>query len=213
VGKGLLFSIPLRGILLLMPNIEHFPYLGLFLLLLLGGVGLPFPEDATLILCGILISTEVVKPIPALIIVYAGLLIADLILHFIGKKYGRRVVTHRRFHKLISPERLSYLEEKFTRRGILIILLGRHVAGLRAQIFLVSGIMRMPALKFLLTDAVSALFTMALMIGAGYWGGNALKFIKQGIVRIEHIAIWVIIVSIIIYSFFRYLKPRLTARK
>jgi len=194
-------------------HIEHFPYLGLFLLLILGGVGLPFPEDATLILCGILISTQVVKPFPVLIIVYVGLLIADLTLYFIGKKYGRQVVTHRRFRKLISPERLSYLEGKFNRWGILIILLGRHIAGLRAQIFLVSGIMRMPALKFLVTDAVSSLFTMALMIGVGYWGGNALKFIKQGIVRIEHIAIMVIIVSIIIYSFFRYLNPRLTARK
>ena len=208
-----MFSTLRRRILSLIPNIEHFPYLGLFLLLLFGGVGLPFPEDATLILCGILISTQVVKPIPALIIVYAGLLIADLTLHFIGKKYGRQVVTHRRFHKLISLERLSYLEEKFARRAILIILLGRHVAGLRAQIFLVSGIMKMPALKFLITDAVSSLFTMALMIGAGYWGGNALKFIKQGIIRIEHIAILVIIVSIIIYSFFRYLKPSLTAKK
>ncbi len=193
----------------MIPNIEHFPYVGLFFLLLLGGVGLPFPEDATLILCGFLISTQVVRPIPALITVYIGLLMADLSLHFIGKKYGRQVVTHRRFHKLISQERLSFLEEKFNRRGILIILLGRHVAGLRAQIFLVSGIMRMPALKFLVTDAVSSLFTMALMIGAGYWGGNSFKFIKQGIVKIEHIAILVVIVFILFYSAYRYLKPKL----
>jgi membrane protein DedA with SNARE-associated domain len=197
----------------LIPNIEHFPYLGLFLLLLLGGVGLPFPEDATLILCGILISTQVVRPIPALITVYAGLLIADLSLHFIGRKYGRRIVTHRRFHKLISSERLSYLEEKFNRRGILFILLGRHIAGLRAQLFLVSGIMRMPVLKFFLTDAISSLFTMTIMIGAGYWGGHSLKFLRRGLVKIEHIAIMVIIGSIIIYSFFRYLKPRLTVKK
>ncbi|MBI4765156.1 MAG: DedA family protein [Deltaproteobacteria bacterium] len=193
----------------MIPNIEHFPYLGLFLLLLFGGVGLPFPEDATLILCGFLISTQIVKPIPALIIVYAGLLIADLTLHFIGKKYGRQVVTHRRFHKLISPERLSFLEDKFNRRGILIILLGRHVAGLRAQLFLVSGIMEMPTLKFLMTDAVSSLLTMALMIGAGYWGGNSLKFLKQGLVRIEHIAILVVIIFILFYSIYRYLKPKL----
>ena len=197
----------------LIPSIEHFPYVGLFLLLLLGGIGLPFPEDATLILCGFLISTQVVKPIPALITVYVGLLMADLTLHFIGKKYGRQVVTHRRFRKLISPERLSFLEGKFNRWRILIILLGRHVAGLRAQIFLVSGIMRMPALKFLAADAVSSLFTMTLMIGAGYWGGNSIKFIKQGIVKIEHIAILVVILFILLYSVYRYLKPRLSVKK
>ncbi len=197
----------------MIPNIEHFPYIGLFLLLLLGGIGLPFPEDATLILCGFLISTQVVKPIPALITVYVGLLIADLTLHFIGKKYGRQVVSHRHFHKLISADRLSFLEGKFNRWGILIIALGRHVAGLRAQIFLVSGIMRMPALKFLVTDAVSSLFTMTLMIGAGYWGGNSIKFIKQGIVKIEHVAILVVILFILFYSAYRYLKPRLSGKE
>jgi membrane protein DedA with SNARE-associated domain len=32
--------------------VEHFPYLGIFLLLILGDIGLPFPEDTTLILSG-----------------------------------------------------------------------------------------------------------------------------------------------------------------
>jgi membrane protein DedA with SNARE-associated domain len=197
----------------LFTHIENFPYLGMFILLILGGVGLPFPEDATLIMCGLLISTQVVRPIPALLTVYAGLLIADLTLHFIGRKYGRQIVTHRRFHKWISPERLSFLEKKFNRIGLLLILLGRHIAGLRAQIFLVSGIMRMPTLKFFVADALSSIFTMALMVGAGYWGGNSLRLLKRGLVKIEHIAILVILFSIIIYSFYRYLKPKLTVKK
>jgi len=49
--------------------IEHFPYLGLFILLILGGIGFPFPEDTTLILGGFLISTHVIKPVPALLVI------------------------------------------------------------------------------------------------------------------------------------------------
>jgi len=30
--------------------VEHFPYLGIFALLVLGDIGLPFPKDTTLIL-------------------------------------------------------------------------------------------------------------------------------------------------------------------
>ena len=30
--------------------IENFPYIGIFVLLILGGIGFPFPEDATLFL-------------------------------------------------------------------------------------------------------------------------------------------------------------------
>ena len=50
----------------------HFPYLGLFILLILGGIGFPFPEGVTLILCGLLISTKVIQPVYALVIVYSG---------------------------------------------------------------------------------------------------------------------------------------------
>jgi membrane protein DedA with SNARE-associated domain len=190
------------------PGLEYFHYLGLFILLLLGGIGLPFPEDATLILCGILISTQVVRPIPALFTVYAGLLIADLTLHFIGRKYGRQIVMHHWFHKFISPERLSFLEEKFNRRGILFILLGRHLAGLRAQIFLVSGVLRMPTLKFLLADGFSSIFTIVIMVGAGYLGGNSLNALRKDISRVEHLGILILVAALAVYLIFRYLKPR-----
>lgn len=186
--------------------IEHFPYLGLFSLLILGGIGFPFPEDTTLILCGFLISTHVIKPIPALLVVYSGILITDFGLYIVGKKYGRKIVTHKRFRKIVSPERLAALEDRFNKKGILVILLGRHLVGLRAQIFLAAGVMRMPALKFIMADAFSSLFTMALMIGAGYMGGNSLEIIKRDITRYEHIGILLIVIMLAIYLFFRYFK-------
>lgn len=69
--------------------VEHFPYFGLFILLILGGIGFPFPEDMTLILCGFFISHSIVKPIPAIIVVYTGLLIADMFLYYMGRRSRR----------------------------------------------------------------------------------------------------------------------------
>lgn len=188
--------------------VEHFPYIGLFLLLVLGGVGFPLPEDTTLILCGFLISTEVVNPVYALFVVYSGILITDFALYYVGKKYGRKIVTHRRFHKIISTERLLMLQDKFRRKGILFILVGRHIAGLRAQIFLTAGVMRMPAVKFLVADAVSSLFTIAIMVGAGYAGGHSLQVIKRDITRIEHIGILLAVILLAVYLIFRYVRSR-----
>ena len=186
--------------------IDQFPYVGLFVLLVLGGIGFPFPEDTTLFLWGFLISTKVVKLIPALLVVYSGLLSTDFFLHFVGRKYGRNIVTHKKFQKILSPERLAMLEDKFNKRGVLLILGGRHLVGLRAQIFIVSGVMRMSALKFLITDAISSLVTIALMVGAGYVGGNSLQILRKNISRIEHIVILLIIVLLAIYLPFRYVK-------
>lgn len=184
--------------------VENFPYIGLFLLLILGGVGLPFPEDATLILCGFLWSQKIVNPFYAIPVVYSGLLSADLFLYFMGRKYGRMIITHKKFHKIISPGRLSSLEDRFNNKGMFVILLGRHMFGLRAQIFLVAGVMKMPALKFLLADAVSAIFTMSIMIGAGYAGGNSLQLIKKYISRIEYLGLLVIITLLLVYLVYRY---------
>lgn len=187
-------------------TIEHVPYLGLFLLLILGGIGLPFPEDTTLILCGFLISTQVVKPVPALLVVYSGVLMADLFLYFVGKKYGRMIVTHRKFKKILTSERLAWLEDKFSKRGVFIILLGRHLIGLRVQIIIVSGVMKMSFVKFLIADAISSMFTIAIMVGAGYMGGNSLQVIKNDISKIEHVGILLAVVGLIVYVVFRYFK-------
>ena len=187
--------------------IEQFPYAGLFVLLILGGIGFPFPEDATLMLCGFLISHDVIKMVPALTVVYAGLLMADFFLYAVGKKYGRNIVTNKRFQRIISPERLLSIEEQFNKRGPLVILFGRHLWGLRAQLFIVSGVMRMPALKFILLDAFTSIFTMAIMIGAGYVGGNSLQVLRKDISRIEHAAIFLAILVLFGYLLFRYMKP------
>ncbi len=188
--------------------INHFPYLGILLLLILGGIGLPFPEDATLLLSGFLLSHNVIEPLPAFLVVYSGLLMTDFSLYFVGKKYGRRIVEHKRFHRIISPEKLLKLEERFKKWGSLVVFFGRHFLGLRAQIFLAAGVMRMSPIKFLIADAISALFTIGLWGGVGYLGGNSIQVLKRDITRIEHIAMVVLMILLVGGIIFIYFKNR-----
>ena len=185
------------------PTIIHqFPYVGLFVLLVLGVIGFPFPEDAILILCGFLIASGVVKPAPALIVVASGMLMTDYFLYYVGRKYGRKVVAHRRFRKIISARREVRLEKIFRRWGVLAILLGRHLVGLRSQIFLVAGILRMPRARFVLADAASSIVTMTIMVGAGYWGGSTLDLIKKDMEEAQYaliILIAIIAVALLIW--------------
>jgi membrane protein DedA with SNARE-associated domain len=188
--------------------IHQFPYLGLFLLLVLGTLGLPFPEDGILLLSGFLTAHHVIRPLPAFLVVYSGLLMTDFLLYSVGKKYGRRIVEHKRFQKILTANRLAKLEEKFKRWGALVVFFGRHLLGLRAQIFLVAGVMRMPWKKFLIVDATSALLTITLWGGLGYVGGNSVQALKKDITNIEQIVM--IIVAILLGSvlLFKYFKKR-----
>jgi len=188
--------------------VEHFPYFGIFFLLILGGIGLPFPEDATLILTGFLVAQNVIKPVQGFLAVYCGLLISDFFLYWVGKKYGRMLVLHKRFQRIISPEQIEKLEEKFKKRGVWVVLIGRHFLGLRAQIFLVAGVMRMSAMKFLAADGVTSLCTIGLMGGIGYAGGNSVDILKKNVKRIEHIVILILAILITGWIIYKYFKTK-----
>ena len=189
--------------------IEHFPYVGIFILLILGEIGLPFPEDGTLILSGFLIAQKMTKPLPTILVAYGSLLLTDFSLYWVGKKYGRKVVEHRRFRRILSAERLLTLEEKFKKWGIYVVFVGRHFLGIRAQIFLAAGVMRMSAVKFVMADAASAILTMTLMVGIGFLGGNSIRVLQKDLKRIEHIGILILVISFtgwLIHWYFRNRK-------
>ncbi|HMK50618.1 MAG TPA: DedA family protein [Thermodesulfovibrionales bacterium] len=185
--------------------LEHFPYIGLFVLLILGGTGFFFPEDFTLIGCGLLIATSAIRPIPGLLVAYSGILTGDFISYYLGRRYGHAIVDNRLFRKIVSPARLSLLEKRFDRWGIPFVFIGGRLVG---GVFLVAGIMRMPLLKFLIVDAISSLFTVAIWTGVGYAGGNSLDVIKKDISRVEHVIIFLAFVLISVYVLVRSHKYR-----
>ena len=188
--------------------IQPFPYLGIFLLLILGTLGLPFPEDTTLILGGFLMVRNVIQFFPALSVIYPTLLMTDFLLYWIGKRYGRRVVEHKIFHRILSPNRLLKLEGKFRKWGIWVVFFGRHLLGVRAQIFLTAGVMRMPARKFLFADAFSALITMAIMIGIGYFGGSQIQKLRENMATINRMIVFSIVLMVLGWSLLRYFRRK-----
>lgn len=181
--------------------VGHFPYFGIFMLLILGGVGLPFPEGGTLLLCGYLIFTKVIKLPYAICLAYLGVIIVDYLFYSIGRRYGRGIVTTRMFHKVLSPQRLALLEERFNRWGTFFILVGGRLIG---EVFLVAGILKMPRHRFLIADAFSSLLSIAVWIGLGYLGGSPLETVRKDMARIEHVSLLLIIISAAAYLLFRH---------
>jgi membrane protein DedA with SNARE-associated domain len=80
--------------------------------------------------------------------------------------------------------------------------------GIRAQIFLVAGVMRMSTLKFVLADAASAILTMTLMVGIGFLGGNSIEILQKDVKRIEHIGILVLAILFTGWMIHKYFRNR-----
>jgi membrane protein DedA with SNARE-associated domain len=102
----------------------------------------------------------------------------------------------------------SGISHKFNQRGVLVILFGIHFLELRAQISVGAGVMRMHPIKFLIADAVTSLFTIVLMGGLGYAGGNSIQVLRKDQTRMEHLAILIFIARLAGWIFLRYFKVK-----
>jgi len=189
--------------------INSYPYTGIFLTLILGGIGLPFPEDATLLLCGFLIAHGTIKLFPTFLVVFPLLLTTDFFVFYVGKRYGRMLVQHQTFRKWISPEKFLKLEEKFRRRGALVVLFGRHILGLKTQLLLLAGVMKMSVKKFLIVDGATALLTVGIFWGGiGLLGEERIEMFKAEATKIGHIATLVFLIVLAGWVGYKLQKKR-----
>ena len=187
---------------------EHFSYLGLFVLLILGTLGFPFPEDSILILNGFLVARGVVDPLAAFFVVYTGLLMTDYSLYWVGRTYGRGVIEITRFRKIMTPERLSRLEVEFQRWGGFVVFFGRFLLGVRAQVFLTAGVLRMSLIKFLIFDGLSAAIMLVFWGAVGFYGDYGIQLVQAKARRIEHVVIIILLLGVAAAVTYFYLKKK-----
>ena len=189
--------------------ISQFTYMGIFAFLMLTVFGFPFPEDAVLLLSGAAVSSGVTRMLPTLYIAYFGVIVGDLMLYYIGKKYGRMLVAHPRFGRVLTETRMRRAGRWFHRWGNSLIFFGRHLVGVRAQIFLCAGVFRLPARRVLVYDGLSALIGVPLMVWLGYYSGSHLSAIREK-VAMGHWLLAALVVVIVagIWGFNFYKKKK-----
>ncbi|WP_406697504.1 DedA family protein [Singulisphaera sp. Ch08] len=155
--------------------IEKLGYLGISLLLVLGGLGLPVPEEAPIILAAVLSKSERMWWPFALASCFVGVLLGDFIVYFIGYYYGDKVLSLPMTRKLLTLERETQIKGYFHRHGFKILILGRFAVGFRTAAYLTAGILQLPVLKLFLTDVLAASLSTLLMFGLGYVFANQIE--------------------------------------
>ncbi len=73
--------------------VGHLGYVGIALILILGGLGLPIPEEAPVILAAVLSRNGKMLPVLALVTCLAGVLAGDFVVYFLGYFYGEKVLS------------------------------------------------------------------------------------------------------------------------
>ena len=143
-------------------------YVGIALILVLGGLGLPIPEEAPVILAAILTRNGQMSGVLAFSTCLGGILLGDFLVYFLGYYFGERVLSFPLTRRLLTKPREAQIKGYFQRHGFKILILGRFAVGFRTAAYLTAGILKLPPLKLLLTDLVAATLSTSLMFALGY---------------------------------------------
>ncbi len=185
--------------------IEQLGYVGITLILILGGLGLPIPEEVPIIVAAVLTRNGQMTAPLALASCLAGVLLGDMVVYFLGFFYGEKVISLPLTRRLLTRQREAQIKGYFHRHGFKILVSGRFVPGFRTAAYLTAGILKLPTLKLLVIDLVAVSLSTFLMFGLGY----AFAFqIQKGIREVQQ---WVTIVvagSIAVWLLIRYYKAR-----
>lgn len=135
----------------------------------LSAFGLPVPEEITLVSTGLLAymganpqifpppyaGAPVINPIEAAVVATLAVFLADFMIYWMGRIWGRRLVTHPRVTRVISKELFQKAETFLKKYGNLATGLLRFLPGIRFPGHLMCGILHFPVWKFALIDGIA----------------------------------------------------------
>ncbi len=183
--------------------IRKLGYLGIALLLVLGGLGLPVPEEAPIVLAAVLSHGGKMWWPLALASCLAGVLMGDFLVYFLGFFYGEKVMSLPLTRKFLSRAREAQIKGYFHRHGFKILILGRFAVGFRTGAYLTAGILKLPASKLFLTDLFAASLSTLSVFGLGFVFADQIQGTIHRVMRWLTAIVGVTLIGWLLYRFYR----------
>ena len=154
--------------------IDHWGYIAIFAVVVLGNVGLPLPEETVLALAGYLVWRGDLSLPAVLCVGVVSAVVGDNIGYWLGRRYGRAILPRYARWVLGHPERLTTMEAFIERRGPFAVFVARFIPGIRFMAGPLAGGLGMRMLPFFAANVLGAFVYVPVMVAAGYGVGYGL---------------------------------------
>lgn len=181
-------------------------------MLILCGIGLPFPEEVILVAAGYTSYRGFAGPIDICAVCALAILCGDSAPFMLGRIFGPKLLRLRLVRKWISTERLALFDSWLDKYGRLTIFIARFLTGIRVPAFFAAGSMRMSIPRFLLMDGLGVLISVPAFWALGHFGGEKVDVVIEWVKTLERgILILVLVGSLVavgLYFWFRQRQKR-----
>ena len=198
-------------------------YIFLIMMMLLSAVGLPIPEEVTLVSVGILAymgsnpdkfpppfeGAPFVHAKTAAIVAFFAVFVSDFLIYGIGRLFGNKVFNWGPIKKVITTEARQRIERWTNKYGALACGIFRFTPGIRFPGHLACGMVKFPAWKFALVDGVAALISVPTQILLlAHYGEHILGAFK----KFKFFILIVLAIVAVVYLYKKYTQSDATTK-
>ncbi|MEO7144565.1 MAG: DedA family protein [Bryobacteraceae bacterium] len=188
--------------------VATYGYAALYVLLMLGIVGLPIPDETILVFTGYLISRGTLKPVPALLTAVLGSSSGITVSYILGRTLGLEAIHKFGKYLHVTDERLARVHEWFDRIGRWALVAGYFIAGVRHLTAILAGTSKLSYRSFALFAYTGALLWASLFLTLGYFFGERWHEIADAV---HHYLLWIsggVAVLVLVYLLARYWRKK-----
>lgn len=152
--------------------LSQYGYAGLFLLLVLGIVGLPVPDETLLVFSGYLISKGRLDPAWTFVSGFSGSVTGISVSYLLGKSLGYGFVQRYGRYVHLSPARIDHVNHWFHRIGYWLLTIGYFIPGIRHFTAFVAGMSKLEYPTFAAFAYPGAAIWVGSFLALGYFLGD-----------------------------------------
>jgi membrane protein DedA with SNARE-associated domain len=155
-------------------------------LLLLCGLGLPVPEDISLISAGYLAHLGTVEIHSVFLVCFVAVLGGDTLAFTLGRSFGTKLLASRFGHRYFTPKRQRRVRAYFRTYGSKVVFIARFLPGLRFSIFLSAGMLHVRPYVFIVYDSLAALVSVPFLVYSAFYFGDKIDHVVKWAKRSEY---------------------------
>ncbi|SYX85160.1 DedA family protein [Paenibacillus alvei] len=152
--------------------LSHYGYIALFMLLALGIIGIPVPDETLMVFVGSLTVNGPFQYAPAFAVCLAGSMTGMFISYIVGRRVGKPLLDRYGKKLKLTPKRVERTEHWFQKYGSWSIVFGYFVPGLRHLTCYLAGMSRMKWTTYLFAAGSGALLWVTTFLTIGHIVGN-----------------------------------------
>ena len=184
--------------------IVNWGYLGIFVCVFVGNLGIPVPEETVVLVAGFLAGREILELKTVYVVVVLSAITGDSCGYLLGRTGGQRLLERLAGQFEFVRTRYVRIQTFFETHGPKAVFMARFITGARFMAGPMAGAAGMAFWRFLGWNVLGALVWCALMVGIGYLVVDEVWRVIHLTHRAGQIAgVIVVVFAVALYLFFR----------